>query len=158
MPAARSTAPPAALAADILLARSVERRLRTLNVAKARTERCERIGAPRGLGVAHSVRELARRILDGEIRDHVVLVDAVARHADCAGELAAAIDRDAAGEDLQAVAQLRDSAVARTGSREPRRHATAAAFGKISAERAQELVRDEVELQSHVERAPLGDG
>ena len=50
-------------------------------------------------------RAAAPRIVQAQERDHVVLVDAVARDADAADQRAAAIDRHAAGEDLDAVLQ-----------------------------------------------------
>src|SRR5262249_198956 len=50
--------------------------------------------------------ECARSVLDPEKPDHAVLLDAVARDAETPDQLAATINRKAAGEDLQPIGQL----------------------------------------------------
>src|SRR5436190_15165751 len=102
-----------ALLANILLARSVEGRLRALHVAQSNTLRREPIGAPGGRRVAESATARPRRVLHAEVRDHVVLVHAVAGDADRPHERFAAIDGHAAREDLCAIAQLANARFAR---------------------------------------------
>src|SRR5262249_51520818 len=118
--------------AYILLGGSVERRLRALHVAQARPLR----GGPGG---AHRGRRAAEAgVGEREKRDHVVLVDAVARDADRSDERARAVHRQAAGKDLDAVHGLGEPAAAGRGA---------------PADSREELALDEVELEADVERA-----
>src|SRR4051812_49434025 len=82
-----------------------EWRLRTLHVAQSNALRDHCVGAAILRRVADRAAERLTCIVQAEERDHVVLVDAVARHADRADERAAAKNRHAAREDLQTVAE-----------------------------------------------------
>src|SRR5678816_2618032 len=97
-----------ALLANILLARSVEGRLRALHVAKARPPRRERVGAACGLRASEAAGKPRCSVRNAEVPDHVVLVDAVARDADRPDEHVIPVDRSTPREDLRAVAKLRD--------------------------------------------------
>src|SRR5690606_23398960 len=98
-------------AAGGLLRRVEERRLRALHVAQTRAVGREQVGSHRARRVADGAGEPAPGVLESQVGDHVVLLDAVARGAEAAHETVAAIDRHAAGEDLGAVREHR-----RTGS------------------------------------------
>src|SRR6185436_21021665 len=78
--------------------------LRALHVSQSYALRDHRVGTAVGRRVADRAERLAS-VVQAEERDHVVLIDAVARDADCTDERAAAIDRHAAREDLQSVAE-----------------------------------------------------
>src|SRR5262245_54522245 len=90
-----------------------EWRLRTLHVAQAHALGDHRIGTAAFRSIADRAAERLTGVVQAEERDHVVLIDAVARYADRTDECVAAEDRHAAGEDLQTVAD------AHTGDRLP---------------------------------------
>ena len=125
-----------------------ERRLRALHVAQRAcpAARAGRRAAP-AARCRCRCRARAPALCEPEEGDHVVLVHAVARDADRADQLPAAIDRHAAREDLDAV-RPRARARRRCG-------AHAGGLRARSPTRLHELVDDEVELEADVERAPL---
>ena len=97
--------------------------------------------------------------MQAEKSDHVVLIDAVARNADAADQLRAAIDRHAARKNLCTVGQLRNGAgdgktvVEAIDARAVCRH-----IGRECQRKANmldESVVDEIELQPGRERTPL---
>src|SRR3546814_14263946 len=86
-----------------LLRRVEERRERTADIAQANARADvddDRVGADRLRRIADAA-DARAAIVRPPKADHIVLVAAVARHADRPDQLVAAIDRDRSGEDRE---------------------------------------------------------
>src|SRR5579863_1633656 len=109
---ARRPTPGSEAFTDILRIRVHERRLRTLDVFEAGTLWRERVRPMRCGRVADRAAERRGSVRKAQKGHHVVLVDAVAGDADSTDERVAAVDRNTAREDLQAIAESQVGAVA----------------------------------------------
>ena len=92
---------------DILLAASNEGTRWATHVAKVYAPYCDRIRTILSGGVLQRAVQRKTRVVQPKERDHVILVHAVTRNADATHKDLPPVDGNAAGEDLNSIAQRR---------------------------------------------------
>ncbi|ABQ66596.1 hypothetical protein Swit_0225 [Rhizorhabdus wittichii RW1] len=158
--AGRRALPPLFPAADVLVGRIEEGSEGAVDEAQAdaRADRHDDVVGADVLGRVRDGGDPLAAVMEAQEGDHVVLVDAVAGHADAADQLVAAIDRHRSGEDLHAVLQ---AVLGRAGNVGQEGAALARVGGRGAQHEAEmlgQVVEDQRALQSGGEGTPLVEG